>query len=194
MNPNQDIPMVYGHPLGACSRVGNDALIWIPKNASCTLRTLFGEVRYSILNFDVETYYVFLRDPIERWKSGLLEYISRHKHQKDWILDNLDKIQFDEHTVPQTTFLNFTGRINYFDISSKDWIKELIETLNDKHKIFLSKEQFSTLNVNSTKDDKYKVELYKSIDNVITPELLQKLRDFYIADIELYEKIKNENT
>ena len=123
----------------------------------------------------------------------MLEYISRHKHQKDWILDNVDKIQFDEHTVPQTTFLNFTGRINYFDISSKNWIEELIETLHDKHKIFLSKKQFFTLNVNSTKDDKYKVEVQESLDKLITSELLDKVRDFYRADIELYGKIKNVN-
>ena len=193
MTSIQGISRVYGHPLGSCSRVGNDALLWIPKNASCTLRTLFGEVRYSIFDFDVETYYVFLRDPIERWKSGLLEYISRHKDQKDWILDNISKIQFDEHTVPQTTFLNFTGRINYFDISSKNWIEELIETLHDKHKIFLSKKQFSTLNENSTKDDKYKVELYNTLNDLITPALLDKIHNFYRADIELYGKIKNVN-
>jgi len=187
---------IYGHPLGACSRVGNDALVWIPKNASGTLRTLFGEVQHSIFDFDVETYYVFLRDPIERWKSGLIEYICRHidpKNHRGWILNNLSKIQFDEHTVPQARFLNFTGRINYFDISRNDWIEELIRTLNDKHEAVLPENHHLTLNMNSYKGDKYKVELRKVIDDLTSPALLEKVHHFYRADIELYGKIKNVN-
>ena len=59
--------------------------------------------------------------------------------------------------------------------------------------IFLSKKQFSTLNENSTKDDKYKVELYNTLNDLITPALLDKIHNFYRADIELYGKIKNVN-
>lgn len=59
---------------------------------------------------------VFLRDPVDRWTSGMAEYISRYGYNSSMFIQQLEKqplvgelinktVAFDEHTVEQITFL-----------------------------------------------------------------------------------------
>lgn len=175
--------LMYNHRLGDCSRFNNDALVWIPKNASSTLRFLFTEERHNFLNFDVETYWVFLRDPIERWKSGVTEYIFRHPEKHEWVLDNINKIVFDEHTIPQTSFLKFIGRIRYIDIHVDNWVTNLLsETKGHSDN--------SLVMINTTSHNVDKKNIVKSINDVLSTQLLNRLKEYYSADIKLLEKIR----
>ncbi len=175
--------LIYNHRLGDCSRFNNDALVWIPKNASSTLRVLFPD-RDNFLNFDVETYWVFLRDPIERWKSGVIEYIYRHPEKHEWVLDNINKIVFDEHTIPQTSFLKFIGRIRYIDIHDDNWVTNLLSETNG-----LSDNSVGMIYTTSNNVDKK--DIVKSINEVLSTQLLNRLKEYYSADIKLLEKIRS---
>lgn len=56
-------------------------------------------------------YLVALRDPVERWVSGIVEHWCRAQPDRDWSMtDNydwlFDQIEFDVHTLPQIQFLD----------------------------------------------------------------------------------------
>lgn len=109
---------IYSHLIGGCTRIYNDALVNIPKNASTLIvnwsheqtdPNIISEANY--LDFEVDKYYVLIRDPFDRWISGVTEYYYRQNKQnkveiKD-LFDRIDMIEFDEHTAPQYQFLNF---------------------------------------------------------------------------------------
>jgi len=179
-----------GHPVGSCSRFKNDAFIWIPKNASGTLRYLFGEQMENFYTFDVETYWVFLRDPVSRWRSGITEYIYRNPDDHILILDTIHQIEFDEHTAPQTSFLQYryaydSGRTNYISIDNKTWLSGLINDLGIQDK------EVSV--ANDTIGNKNKTAIGKSVDRVMSPTFINKLREYYSDDIKLLEKTKETN-
>ena len=179
--------LIYNHRLGDCSRFNNDALVWIPKNASSTLRFLFTDKKHNFLNFDVETYWVFLRDPIERWKSGVIEYIYRNPEKHEWVLDNIDKIVFDEHTTPQTSFLKFIGRTRYVDIHDQKWVTNLLSETSRRSNNKLNN---SVVMINTTSHNVDKNGIKKSIDDVYSTQLLNRLKEYYSADIKLLEQIR----
>ena len=60
-------------------------------------------------------YLVVLRDPLERWISGAVEFWCRARPDRDWNLitedsDIFDQIEFDVHTRPQIDFLHCIDR------------------------------------------------------------------------------------
>ncbi len=52
-------------------------------------------------------FFAITRDPVQRWISGLNEFICRFEPDFDWVVDQVKnkKYIFDEHTGPQTSFL-----------------------------------------------------------------------------------------
>tara|TARA_A100001035_G_scaffold273933_1_gene265134 strand:- start:259 stop:987 length:729 start_codon:yes stop_codon:yes gene_type:complete len=63
-----------------------------------------------LAQFLVEKNHIFFaitRDPVQRWISGLNEFICRFQPDMDWVIDQVKskKYIFDEHTGPQTSFL-----------------------------------------------------------------------------------------
>ena len=98
---------VYGHTIGTCTVRDNDAFLMIPKNAS-TSYTSLGRIGNTENNtIKLKNFIVTLRDPFSRWISGVSEYYVRHEFEYDRIEDLervLDKIELDEHTVPQIRF------------------------------------------------------------------------------------------
>ena len=191
MNPNEPI---HNHPIGSCSRFNNDAFIWIPKNASSTLKFIFGEKPYTtIYDFDVETHWVILRDPILRWKSGIVEYISRGgpssldiKERLEWVLDNIDQIEFDEHTAPQTSFLQYTGYTRYIDTSKEFWVHKLIVELD----LPSPPVGDDPLKLNTTAEYKDKLEMkHYIINKVMSTAFENRLREYYSEDFKLIEQV-----
>jgi hypothetical protein len=178
-----------------CSRFNNDAFVWIPKNASSTLRFLFPDGNACFHDFDVETYWVILRDPILRWKSGVIEYISFCSSSKvnptdvkgrlEWVLDNIDQIEFDEHTASQTSFLKYTGNTRYIDMKKNFWVHKLINELGLPHK----PEFGGQLKMNTTSGNRYKEEIKHSIDSVMSTAFENRLREYYSEDFKLIEQV-----
>lgn len=109
------------HPQGQCffNKEQNLAYLNIPKNASTSAKIAFVENKYllpahiSCVNNDTKIL-VILRDPFERWFSGVFEFLQRRILSKkfDSKLDKymikllVEQILFDEHTELQTYFLN----------------------------------------------------------------------------------------
>ena len=167
----------YGHRLGSCTKVNNDAIVWIPKCGSSVLRR-YNEHLDNYHNFNVKRYWVLLRDPYFRWKSGICEYWFRNQKNEEELLDTIDKIEFDEHTVPQSKFLTFTGTANYFMLE-----------FNGMEKLNAHLNLFKTIPVTNVMfDNKFKLMFSKKLDRVLSKTLIDKVNEYYHDD---YMLIKN---
>lgn len=92
----------------------NTAIPNIPKNGSSSIKNFFPNC--DIIPFNDKCRHaqqvVVLRDPVERWYSGIMEFMRRNNvKQRDimndtflWTLAN--GIVFDEHTLPQSEFVS----------------------------------------------------------------------------------------
>jgi hypothetical protein len=154
--------------------INNDAVIWIPKNASSLLRT-YDPKRYLCTDYIVNNYIVFLRDPYLRWKSGVSEYFIRHEADGEYILDNIAKIEFDEHTVPQSNFIPFKGKYRYFDLDNGGLIH-----FNKLYKVWEE-----TVILHASAESSAKMDFMDKIESAVSKHLAKKIKEYYADDYSL---------
>lgn len=109
-----------GHVFGECmSHRDSDLMyVYIPKNASSWTKPNLLDWKWENYNYHRDNLYhktaiIVLRDPIDRWVSGIAEYMYLyHRHFKPnalmpvAVLDLIfDKISFDDHTERQIYFV-----------------------------------------------------------------------------------------
>lgn len=108
-----------GHVFGEClSHPDSDLMyVYIPKNASSWTKPNFQDWNWDYYNYHVDNLYckhaiIVLRDPIDRWLSGIAEYMFLYHRNADsahfskCFFDLVfDKITFDDHTEQQILFL-----------------------------------------------------------------------------------------
>ena len=108
-----------GHVFGECMSHSNGDLMYvnIPKNASSWTKPNLLDFNWEIYNYHTDNLYyktamIVLRDPVDRWTSGIAEYL--YLYHRDWantaftteLLDLIfDKIAFDDHTEKQVYFI-----------------------------------------------------------------------------------------
>lgn len=164
---------MHEHRFGLCSRAGNSAIIWIPKNASSSLRAL-GLKEDNFTSFKVEEYWAILRDPFSRWKSGVVEYIKRNLDKTEYVLNNLHNIEFDEHTTPQCDFLPIGEKINFVK-KNAEGLQKLCRNLNLP----------PLRNVNKSIIDFNKIPIYTKLEKRITPNIHKLVKEYYSRDYYL---------
>lgn len=193
------------HPYGMCyTNIQSEYMyINIPKNASTWTNKLFKlAFDFKIHNFIDENLnkipIVVLRDPLDRWATGLAEYLIRLDAPKldDESLYNLAySIHADEHTELQTYFLpnlnnvepiyfflnkNYAENIKHFilnDMGKKTWWNTNLQELEKSKNIADEK------NLRESLKNKF-YELVKE------PVLLQKIQDYYKLDYDLINTVK----
>lgn len=108
-----------GHIFGECLSHPDYDLMYvnIPKNASSWTKTNLLNWNWEFFNYHTDNLYhkhaiVVLRDPVERWLSGIAEYM--YLYHRNLITSDLstaffdlifDRIAFDDHTEKQVLFL-----------------------------------------------------------------------------------------
>ena len=99
-----------GHTLGECWNDANKSttFVHIPKNASsfvkgCLLSS--GNFTNSDGLITADHYLVTLRDPIDRWISGIAQFMNDESNQSATLHDLVDRVTIDDHTELQTYFL-----------------------------------------------------------------------------------------
>jgi hypothetical protein len=174
-----DDPIIsyYDHTVGTCTKVGKDAIVWIPKCGSSVLR-LYDPTPVNYYGSNFKKYWVLLRDPYFRWKSGICQYWRDHQDKEEEILDTLNKIEFDRHTVPQTKFLTFIGPAQFFMLEFNG-----LELLNKHLKLFktIPKANVSSAHIS-------KLVFSKKLDSALSKPLINKVNEYYHND---YMFIKN---
>ncbi|CAB5215163.1 hypothetical protein UFOVP190_425 [uncultured Caudovirales phage] len=108
-----------GHVFGECMSHPDSDLMYvnIPKNASSWTKPNLLDWSWENYNYHTDNLYhknaiIVLRDPVDRWLSGIAEYL--YLYHRDWpneaftesMLDLVfDKIAFDDHTEKQVYFV-----------------------------------------------------------------------------------------
>ena len=178
----------------------------IPKNASSFLRHYFKDTGWKHMhvgmNMDIDTNIIVLRDPIERWITGIAQHITtnilgenfgstHYLEQTNELVEKLifDQIVFDDHTEQQSWFLEpFDLTNSVFFYCNSDLSKNLdsyfgsIGTdfhLTNKPYVNVSQEQFDNANL---------VEHFKKL--VYNNEHYQdKLRSYFVRDYDLIHSV-----
>jgi hypothetical protein len=99
-----------GHHLGECWNDQDKSItfVHIPKNASSFVKgCLLSTEKFTHSNslITAERYLIALRDPIERWVSGITQLMSVPDNQHLTLQDLVSTVTFDDHTELQTYFL-----------------------------------------------------------------------------------------
>lgn len=99
-----------GHTLGECWSDTNKSItfVHIPKNASsfvkgCLLSS--GNFTHSDSLVIADHYLVMLRDPIDRWISGIAQFMNDANSHHITLHELVDRVVIDDHTELQTYFL-----------------------------------------------------------------------------------------
>lgn len=178
---------LHNHLYGLCSKYGDHAIVHIPKNASRTINKIFGGRIVNFNSFTPNTFWIPMREPVGRWRSGILENLFLYPENEEFIFDNISQIEFDEHTTPQTKFFEQDGPNRYFDIS-KPWL-ELENELNIRIP--------STYRVNHMPEYLASVhkqkELSDRVDTVLTESFKNKLKEYYYDDVVIFNNIGKYN-
>ena len=181
-----------GHKLGECFYCGSTSATYvhIPKNASSYIKAYLLSTKdwfhCEKLQHN-EQYIVALRDPVERWISGMAQY-QVNSQQFDLSEDEIfSTITFDDHTEEQIYFL--TG-VNLL----KTTFFKVDDTLADQlDKYFAGRVDITRLTrYNDSNDDSTKLNLKHRLQAMIdnTPAHLVKLKEHFARDYELINRVK----
>ncbi len=179
-----------GHMLGECWANSNTTYVHIPKNASsfikgCVLAA--GEWTHHRKLIQNNHYIVALRDPVERWISGMAQF-QINSDQLSLPADHIfDTITFDDHTESQLYFL--TG----VNLSDATFFKVDYQLTNSLKKYFGNQVNVDGMpKFNSSIDDPLKLKLKAHLSNLIdnNPEYLLKLKEHFADDYKLIESVK----
>jgi hypothetical protein len=198
-----------GSEFGKCHTLQNSPWFWIniPKNASSFTQTLFAHqllwTPHNYFDIDVrdKTAIVVLRDPVERWISGISEYVSLyHKNfnlndlnnqMLDWIFD---RVAFDDHTEAQIYF------IQDLDLSKTIWFRCDMDFENKLIKwmesVGLVQSGFQVPdcvrefdNISSSDHDKKNIKTYFRQVIESNPGYLRSLKKYFDEDYNLINQI-----
>jgi len=131
-----------GHVFGECMSYPNIDLMYIniPKNASSWTKLTLTDHAWEFYNYHADQLnkhaIVVLRDPVDRWLSGIAEYMYLYHQNTDLTgCEELifERIAFDDHTESQVLFLQGIDLKNCtFFICNANYKKNLLHFLN-KH-------------------------------------------------------------
>jgi len=173
----------------------------IPKNGSTSIPYILPESTLIISNEDEilldATALIILRDPIERWFSGIAQFYHaerfNNKFLKDDLLDSIynraiNDIALDPHTYIQTSFFKdiqcqghiFFYMLDKFKTNSKKW-----RAKNNIHFHFDKWE-----NLNNSKSSITKIKMINYLKQRVTAQDLKKIRDYYADDYLIINLVK----
>jgi hypothetical protein len=191
-----------GHELGSCFVSGDNNLIYvnIPKCASSWTKSNLESVGWQLTNYHLKKMHqthalVVLRDPIERWLSGICEYFTLYHKDVDINQFNnafyellLDRITFDDHTEKQRYFIEGldTDNCTFFKCDS---------TYRTNFSHYLSKlginNHFDTYNYTNVGDQKpIRAKFKNAFNHILTnPDYVNRLKTYFREDYYLIDQV-----
>lgn len=195
-----------GYISGSCMYHANLKYCYvnIPKNASSFLREIFKDTGWKHMhlgmNMEIKATIVVLRDPIERWITGIAQHITtnvlgenfgstHYLEQNNELVERIifDQIVFDDHTEQQSWFLEpFSLDNAVFFYCDNTLSKNLDSYFNNKFDftnkpyVNVSKDQFDNANL---------VEHFKKL--VYNNKLyFNRLKSYFVRDYDLINSVK----
>lgn len=207
MTPDPECLFMKGNKVHA---VNSYMVICIPKNASTWLQKNLGTAVPSTKPSNINKVCV-LRDPIERWASGVAEYISStpgsernerlvlkfFRNARETVLSNGVKAKvgfngaegLDVHTKPQNRFVSKAGdRTTWFYLDEQ--FTENFFTWASAKKITIPYKHEKKINV--TEKNTIKSDLAKHYLKLVSQDdfLQSKVKYFYQEDYDLIERVE----
>jgi len=191
---------VKGHRLGQCMvSPGRDLMyVNVPKNASSwtkpnLLDWKWTEDNYHDSQLDI-TAIVVLRDPVERWLSGIAEYFTLyHTNFDTWNSDVFDlvfdRICFDDHAEQQVKFLHGldTDRCVFFRCDQ--YYREDFSTYLDEQGMPNRYHKYEFQHVSDSSPERKKFqEIFKN--ELEKSKYLTQIKNYYEADYRLMDSVK----
>jgi len=185
----------------------NIVYIPIPKNSSSYIGQLLLKNDWSIGNFlttDLTNKHVIvlIRDPIDRWTSGMVQYLCSVLLKNDrtssdiinnWhsIVEDLvfDQVIFDDHTEKQVYFIHGIPRENCIFFNSAKQPEQAIKNYLTTQSIDLKTD--IDIDRNQTQGNQHKELLVNFLRNRLTqnPTLTTRLMNIYREDYTLWNAI-----
>jgi hypothetical protein len=188
-----------GHCYGECMSHQDSAYmyVYIPKNASSWTKPNLKDFGWQFYNYHTDNLnkhaLVVLRDPVDRWLSGIAEYFALYHPTFDtWTTDafdlTFDRVCFDDHTERQVKFLHGLDTDNcvFFDFNNyrqafSHWISEHYG--KNKYDSY----EFQHVSENSPERKKFKEIFKRKLEN---SKYLEQIKNFYEQDYKLINQIK----
>jgi hypothetical protein len=196
-----------GHIYGQCLThpESNYYFVNIPKNSSSWTKELLTKwCSWQSANYyntteilDKKTALVVLRDPIDRWCSGISEYINLyHKNfdvntvndaMLDWIFD---RVAFDDHTERQIMFVEDINYENthwfWCDQNYSTIFSDFLTSINHLDHAYVMSPP-----VNMTEGDPTKNTNNQFFRQIIkNPKYFDRLKEYFYVDYQLIESVK----
>ena len=185
----------------------NLVYIPIPKNSSSYIGQLLLKNGWGIGNFlttDLtnKQLIILLRDPIERWISGMAEYLCslllKNGKTSDDIIKNwnniiqdliFDRVIFDDHTEKQVYFIQSIPIENCVFFNSAKQPEQAVKQYLTTHDVDLNIDM--VIDRNQTQGNKYKEPLVDFLRDQLAqnPSLTNKLTNTYREDYTLWNVI-----
>lgn len=192
-----------GHTFGACMTTVDQNLMYvqIPKNASSWTKPNLKDLGWTDYNYHYNNMYkkhalVVMRDPVERWLSGICEYFALYHETIDTNEFNktfydllMEQIVFDDHTEQQHYFIEGLSLNNItFFLCDKDYRVHFGSFLkNQGFDNKYHKYEFQHTTANSLLRSKFK-KIFEPL--LLESKYLNKIKDFYKKDYELMNSVQ----
>jgi hypothetical protein len=192
-----------GHTFGACMTTLDQNLMYIqiPKNASSWTKPNLKDLDWADYNYHYDHMYkkhalVVLRDPVERWLSGICEYFTLYHETIDTDEFNktfydllMEQIVFDDHTEQQHYFIEGLSHNNItFFLCDQDYRVHFGSFLkNQGFDNKYHKYEFQHTTANSLLRSKFK-KIFEPL--LLESKYLNKIKNFYKKDYELMNSVQ----
>lgn len=190
---------------------GNFCYVPIPKNSSSYIgnllvRNSWNSVNFLTMSFPNEKIIVLLREPTDRWLSGMTQYLCSYLLIEGRTVDDIiknwnslltdivfDKVVFDDHTECQNYFLRglpkdqcvFFDSSNHPELAIRDYLKSYNTELIIDHPSLLDIDR----NISTVEDGRAQLALF--LKSMIDKDnrLAERLKYVYREDYKLWNNI-----
>jgi hypothetical protein len=192
-----------GHVFGECmSKLDSDLMyVHIPKNATSWTKPNLLDWGWEFFNYHTDqltskTALVVLRDPLDRWISGIAEYLFLYHQNIDFahagqaFFDLIfDKITFDDHTEKQVYFIEGLDldRCVFFKFGT-DYRQQFSQYLAEHD----MPNRYNNYNYQHVSDDSPDRKRFKKIftDQLQNSKYLSQVKQYFKPDYQLINQVK----
>ena len=195
-----------GHTFGTCMSSPTSDLMYvnIPKNASSWTKPNLLDLGWEFYNYHYDHMYqkhsmVILRDPVERWLSGICEYFTLYHRDVDTTEFNsayyelvIDQVTFDDHTEKQVYFIDGlnSNKTTFFwcDADYRGHFGQFLtnQGIANNYRKYNYQHTTEDREDGDTSRSNFKKLFKPLLDN---PKYLDKIKQHYKLDYELINKV-----
>ena len=193
-----------GHVFGECmSRADTDLMyINIPKNASSWTKPNLKDWAWESYNYHTDNLYhkhamVVLRDPVDRWISGIAEYMYLYHQNMDTVHLSkpffdlvFDKIAFDDHTESQVLFLQDINLVNCTFFNCDKNFKIHFSDFLNKHGMTNSYDRYEDQHVTKNSPERLRFQKLFKQQLDTNSKYKQQVEWYFEKDYKLINSIK----